>query len=271
MTFYKAFDILDIDKYILKYKDALIMQKNVDVNDIIKLLDAQVDTAIYVWGANGEDLCQMTDPVKWISDKETSATNYKRAVNLFEKRLASGKNPIRAFDCSGLIYWALRTLGILTKDISSRGLYKKCRVIDQSDLQRGDLVFIYDEEFEQIVHVGAYVGDGYVIDARGRDVGVVRTKLSARKFNRFGRLPGAFIDHPEIPAGYHVLQVVGGRVHVRAGDNKYTKKLMTALRGEIYPIVGRGASGWWEIEYSPGMTGYISDDSKYTRVVVPDD
>ncbi|MBQ5853751.1 MAG: C40 family peptidase [Rikenellaceae bacterium] len=247
------------------------MLKNVDVNDFIKLLDAQVDTAIYVWGGNGEDLCQMTDPIKWISGNEDSATNYKRAVNLFEKRLAAGKNPIRAFDCSGLIYWALRTLGILKKDISSRGLYKKCRVIEQSDLQRGDLVFIYDEESEQIVHVGAYVGDGYVIDARGRDVGVVRTKLAARKFNRFGRLPGVFIDHPEIPEGYHVLQVVGGRVHVRAGDNKYTKKIKTVLRGDIYPIVGRGASGWWEIEYSPGMTGYISDDSKYTRVVIPDE
>lgn len=247
------------------------MLKNVDVKDFIKLLNDQVDTAIYVWGGDGEDLCQMTDPLKWISGKETSVTNYKRSVNLFEKRLAAGKNPIRAFDCSGLIYWALRTLGILSKDISSRGLYRECRVIDKSDLQRGDLVFIYDDEAGEIVHVGAYVGDGYVIDARGRDTGVVRTKLASRKFNRFGRLPGVFIDHPEIPEGCHVLQVVGGRVHVRAGDNKYTKKLMTAHRGDIFPIVGQGVSGWWEIEYVPGQTGYISNNAKYTRVVIPDE
>ena len=247
------------------------MLKNVDVNNFIKLLDAQVDRAIYVWGANGEDLCQMTDPVKWISGKEDSAKDYKRAVQLFEKRTAAGINPIRAFDCSGLIYWALSTLGIIKDDISSRGLYSKCRKIDETDLVRGDRVFIYDDDACKIVHVGAYVGDGYVIDARGRDVGVVQTKLASRKFNRFGRLPGVFIDHPEIPEGYHVLQVVGGRVHVRAGDNKYTKKLMTALRGEIYPIVGRGASGWWEIEYTPGETGFISDDSKYTRVVLPNE
>lgn len=246
------------------------MRKNVDVNDFIKLLDAQVDTAIYVWGGDGEDLCQMTDPVKWISGMETSATNYKRAVDLFEKRLAAGKNPIRAFDCSGLIFWALCILGIITKDISSRGLYGKCKKIDEQDLIRGDLVFVYDDDAGKIVHVGAYVGDGYVIDARGRDVGVVRTKLANRKFNRFGRLQGVFLDHPDIPEGYHVLQVVGGRVHVRAGDNKYTKKVKTALRGEIYPIVGRGASGWWEIEYAPGQTGYISDDTKYTKVVLQD-
>lgn len=247
------------------------MLKNVDVKDFIKLLDAQVDTAIYVWGGDGEDLCQMMDPLKWISGKETSVTNYKRSVNLFEKRLAAGKNPIRAFDCSGLIYWALRTLGILSKDISSRGLYRECRTIDKSDLQRGDLVFIYDDESGEIVHVGAYVGDGYVIDARGRDTGVVRTKLASRKFNLFGRLPGVFIDHPEIPEGCHVLQVVGGRVHVRAGDNKYTKKLMTAHRGDIFPIVGQGVSGWWEIEYVPGQIGYISNNAKYTRVVNPDE
>ena len=247
------------------------MLKNVDVNDFIKLLDTQVDTAIYVWGGDGEDLCQMIDPLKWISGREESVTNYKRDVALYEKRLSEGKNPIRAFDCSGLIYWAMRILGIITKDISTRGLYRECRTIDKSDLQRGDLVFIYDDESERIVHVGAYVGDGYVIDARGRDVGVVLTKLASRKFNRYGRLPGVFIDHPEIPEGYHVLQIVGGRVHVRAGDNKYTKKLKTALRGEIYPIVGRGASGWWEIEYAPGQTGYVSDISKYTRVVLPDE
>ena len=247
------------------------MLKNVDVNDFIKLLNAQVDTAIYVWGGDGEDLCQMLDPIKWISGMEDSASDYKRSVNLFEKRLAEGKNPIRAFDCSGLIYWALKILGIITKDISSRGLFKKCREIEAADLVRGDLVFIYDDDAGKIVHVGAYVGDGYVIDARGRDVGVVRTKLADRKFNRFGRLPGVFLDHPEIPEGYHVLQIVGGRVHVRAGDNKYTKKLKTVQRGEIYPIVGRGASGWWEIEYAPGLTGYISDDSKYTKVVMPDE
>ncbi len=247
------------------------MRKNVDVNDFTKLLDAQVDTAIYVWGGNGENLCQMLDPVKWISGQEDCAANYKRAVTLFEKRLSEGKNPIRAFECSGLIYWALYTLNILTKDVSSRGLYAKCKDIDKAELTRGDLVFIFDDEAGEIVHVGAYVGDGYVIDARGRDVGVVRTKLADRKFNRFGRLPGVFLDHPDIPEGCHVLQIVGGRVHVRAGDNKYTKKLKTALRGEIYPIVGRGASGWWEIEYAPGQTGYISDKSKYTKVVLPDE
>lgn len=252
-------------------KDIFYMLKNVDVNDFIKLLNAQVDTAIYVWGGDGEDLCQMLDPIKWISGMEASASDYKRAVNLFEKRLSEGKNPIRAFDCSGLIYWALKILGIITKDISSRGLFKKCREIEAADLVRGDLVFIYDDDSGKIVHVGAYVGDGYVIDARGRDVGVVRTKLADRKFNRFGRLPGVFLDHPEIPEGYHVLQIVGGRVHVRAGDSKYTKKLKTVQRGEIYPIVGRGASGWWEIEYAPGLTGYISDDSKYTKVVMPDE
>ena len=247
------------------------MLKNVDVNNFIKLLDAQVDNAIYVWGADGEDLCQMIDPLKWISGKEESVSNYKRDVQLYEKMCAAGKNPIRAFDCSGLIYWALSTLGIIKKDISSRGLYSKCDKITDADLTRGDLVFVFDDDAGKIVHVGAYVGDGYVIDARERDVGVVRTKLSSRKFNRFGRLPGVFLDHPEIPEGYHVLQVVGGRVHVRAGDNKYTKKLLTVLRGEIYPIVGRGASGWWEIEFEPGETGYISDDSKYTRVVLPDE
>lgn len=38
-------------------------------------------------------------------------------------------------------------------------------------------------------HVGVYIGDGYVIEARGHAYGVVKTKLSARGWKNWGKSP----------------------------------------------------------------------------------
>jgi hypothetical protein len=38
-------------------------------------------------------------------------------------------------------------------------------------------------------HVGVYIGGGYVIEARGHDYGVVKTKLAGRGWTHWGKLP----------------------------------------------------------------------------------
>lgn len=38
-------------------------------------------------------------------------------------------------------------------------------------------------------HVGVYIGSGYVIEARGHDYGVVKTKLAGRGWTHWGKLP----------------------------------------------------------------------------------
>ena len=38
-------------------------------------------------------------------------------------------------------------------------------------------------------HVGVYIGDGYVVEARGHNYGVVKTKLSARAWKTWGKHP----------------------------------------------------------------------------------
>lgn len=45
-------------------------------------------------------------------------------------------------------------------------------------------------------HVGVYEGNGYVIEARGHDYGVVRTKLESRSWSSWGRCP--FIEYEGI-------------------------------------------------------------------------
>ena len=100
------------------------------IDKFIEMLRTQVDKGIYVWGGNGEDLRSMNAPKDWIRRRETSAANANRAIALYDRRVQSGITEIRAFDCSGLIYWALDKQDLQASDINSRGLYAKCKPIN---------------------------------------------------------------------------------------------------------------------------------------------
>ena len=152
---------------------------------------------MYVWGAQGECVSNMSssEAQSWIRKMETSTTNANRAIDFMKK---SSKLPLYAFDCSGLVMKYLMDMGYYKSDMSSRGLYSACEKIDRSDLEAGDLVFRHNGQ--RIHHVGVYVGDGMVIEAKGRDDGVVMRLIDASGtsyWNRYGRL--AAITDEEMP------------------------------------------------------------------------
>lgn len=264
------------------------------ITEFIDLLSSQVDRGIYVWGGNGEVLTGMQDPAAWIERRETSAENVEKDLALLDKRIRAGVEEIRAFDCSGLVYWALHTLGVLKQDLSSRGLYAACDKITEAELRAGDLVFHATETKDgeqRIVHVGVFIGDGYFVECRGRDVGVVRNKRKAGYWTHFGRFPGLSEDPepdppepdppqptpPEPGPKRYYIKVVGGSVHVRAGDNVFTPKLGTVHNAaynikhkisdhaDMLPLIGPAPSGWYQVEYKD-TNGYISNKPKYTEV-----
>ncbi len=146
---------------------------------------SQIGKGIYVWGGNGEDLLAMASPEKWIRKRETSAANADRAIALFEERKRHGVREIRAFDCSGLVYWSQKEAKVGYSDYTAAGYYKQCDPVEH--LEAGDLVFHHDGQ--KIVHVGICDTNGYVIESMGRDDGVVMTKRKdANYWNRSGRL-----------------------------------------------------------------------------------
>ncbi len=157
----------------------------------VAALEGQVGKGVYVWGGNGELLSAMADPKDWITRRETSEKNAARAAALYERRVKSGVAEIRAFDCSGLIYWAMMQVGARKGDLSAAGFCKACRAIRKDELLRGDLVFRRNAA-GNVCHVGAYVGGGETVECYGRDVGVARRKL-ADKWSDCGRCP-AFAD-----------------------------------------------------------------------------
>ena len=74
------------------------------------------------------------------------------------------------------------------------------------------------------------------------------------------------------PTYTKVVYVKGGSVYVRTVDHVPADKqankdsiIGTAHRGDKLPYLGKGASGWYKIEFR-GVIGYISNKPRYTEV-----
>lgn len=105
-----------------------------------------------------------------------------------------------AFDCSGLGKVARRDLDGVWKDVSAQGTYDQCSKrggIKTMKRIPGTCVFMWSAKLNRMGHVGYYVGDGKVIEARGVAHGVVITDLSERAWTHWGRLDHVVHDMPD--------------------------------------------------------------------------
>lgn len=146
--------------------------------------------SIYVRGAQGQQGRAITEA--WIRRRETSDENCRRAVAFWKKQCAAGYGDVlRAFDCSGLgMYWLQNVTHILKYDCSANALYGKCKKIGKADVRAGDFVFHVNSATKRATHIGYVVdADRNVIEALGRDAGVVRRPFDKGKWTAFGRPP----------------------------------------------------------------------------------
>lgn len=171
----------------------------------IDYLDKQVDRAIYVRGAQGENLLAMTDAESWIRAMETTRRkdyaqhtaeydrNAERAIALYRKRKAAGISPLRAFDCSGLtMCYAQNMRELVSDDYNAAGIYSLLcsKKIAGAPTIRGQLVFKSSNGTpEKISHMGTYAGNGQVIESKGRDDGVIRRVYRETDWNFTGEWP----------------------------------------------------------------------------------
>ncbi len=89
-----------------------------------------------------------------------------------------------SYDCSGLVYWAYKQLGI-TVPRSAAEQAQVGEPVARQDLEPGDLVFFY----HPVSHVGIYVGDGKVLQAPQSGDVVKVSPMTGMDFNSARRLP----------------------------------------------------------------------------------
>lgn len=164
------------------------------VKEFLAYLESHIGDA-YVWGAQGERVDNRADLEKWVRRKETSRREADRALAYIKK---AAKTPLYAFDCSGLIiHWLRDIKGLIDSDTNAQGLYRQCTQkgkLGAWQMQPGDFVFRYSFAKGKMAHVGVYVGNGIVIEAKGRDYGVVNLHLSFGGWTHQGRHPALAED-----------------------------------------------------------------------------
>lgn len=136
--------------------------------------------SIYLWSAQGQHVRSLTSGR--IRKMETSGANAARVFRRIADIMAQGyyTSHTRAFDCSGLICWLLVLCGVESKgfDLTAAGLLKHYNIITITDIVAGDLLYKVDDT-GHAYHVGLYLGNGMLIEAKGRDTGVVISTLNS--------------------------------------------------------------------------------------------
>ena len=132
----------------------------------------------YVWSGQGEKLKSLT--VLKLCEMETTVENAKRVIEYIYNNRVHFDSKTKIYDCSGLACKALEYAGIVKSgfEATANDLYLKYGKVPIGKRQKGDLIFKINKAMIA-THVGIVYDEFYVIEAKGRDYGVVKSKIDS--------------------------------------------------------------------------------------------
>ena len=211
----------------------------------------------YIWGGSGGI---------WTQAKQDAATR-EQTIKYGSKWV--GK---RVVDCSGLVYWAFRQFGISVPHGSNsqfkKSVDEKGPITKDIVLKPGAGVFKYDAKLANpYYHVGIYVGNNQVVEARGTYKGVVLSNLFGWTHYGYWKnvdwgedakvktAASTDVDETAAMTNPYVVSVeTGSTVNVRM--TPAGKKVTTLKEGSAVDVV-TSEDGWSKVKF------YIM--SKYIR------
>lgn len=162
-------------------------------------------------------------------------------------------------DCSGLFVFAFNAFGIRISHSShyqytdycvEKGVLNKGKRSDGKELKPGTAVFIYKAEKNRYTHVGLYIGNGEVVEAASTQKGVIKSKVTDSKWNRWGELK--YVDYKTENLGFP--ETPGWRATIRRGDKGDD---VTELQVML-----------WRLGYDLGPCGVDGDFGRATQAAV---
>ena len=180
---------------------------------------------------------------------------YNNDAKAYAKAIYWKEHAERVWDCQGLADgYVTENAGLGTVNVRARNNYatwcgiKGTGVIPKARRVPGAAVFVHSSSAGYITHVGYLVrpvdendpsGDWYVVEAKGVHYGVVTTKLSQGKWNRWGWMTKYF-DYAEQP---ETANEYGGRNLRRGMSGSDVRALQSDLITLGYSCGAYGADG----------------------------
>jgi len=194
----------------------------------------------YIWGTAG---------TKWTAEKQAAATR--------EMTVKYGKKWIGHYvaDCSGLFSWAFKQLGgymyhgsntMYKSYCTDKGKLSGGNRTDGQALKPGSAVFTGTESDHG--HVGLFIGGDTVIEAKGTQAGVIKSKVTDKKWTFWGELKGVdYGSSSSVPTPVPSEPTEsGGEVFPtikRGSKGKYVTLAQTKLVNKGYDIGSCGVDG----------------------------
>ena len=219
----------------------------------------------YIYGTWGELW------TKEKQDKLNQTTDSSRAKSRQYGAKWIGKMVI---DCAGVPFRALKQFGITTTHHATYLYTDFCKVkgqlrngqrTDGQPLKDGTLVFKKGSR-DRIHHVGVYIGDGEVIEAKGAEYGVILSPVTDG-WDYWGELKVVDYTNSTVPSKEQVQPDVLFRaeavnpntwLNVRSGPGKHYTVQFQLQRGTVVDVLAHD-DGWMQIR-SGGRIGWASAD-----------
>lgn len=208
----------------------------------------------YIYGTAGD---------KWTAEKQ------KKATRDTTKKYGSRWIGHYVADCSGLFSWAFAKLGsymyhgsdtMYRQYTASKGKLSGGKRTDGKELKAGTAVFVWKEADQKYGHVGLYIGNGEVIEAASTQQGVIKSKVSNKKWTNWGELKNVKYNStptptPEpVPAGY--AEVTGKKVALRSAPTTQANVITRIDTGKQVKLEPEPPEEWDYVSYN-GKKGWM--------------
>ena len=170
----------------------------------------------------------------------------------------------RAYDCAQLVRWCMNHVGIsMVSGANSQWTqtnWESAGEIGSIPKNKLCIVYRYDDDKKRMGHTGIYLGDGYIVHAKGHDYGVVKELLGNPKFTHWG-----------IPAGlYSEVNIYS--MTLRKGDSGASvSELQRLLNDHGYSLDADGKLSDKMVETSVGrviVNGIIPEEVGFVNKVI---
>lgn len=199
----------------------------------------------------------------WTQAKQDAATD-EMAIKYGSKWIGQ-----RVADCSGLFAWAFRELGGSiahgSNSIWDRYCVRKGTLTQDQTLKPGTALFRTNGDDQY--HIGLYVGNDTVIEAKSTLYGVTTSKV--KTWDEWAELKGVEYEETVEPpvAGGDGSKVVivsqGGKVNIRRGNGTNFTCITSAAPGRTFDYVATAANGWHAVVIKK-QVGWVS--GQYAKI-----